>query len=84
MRYALALILALSVSACDAPDEPSYATNQQKRQELFQACLKALPAGPQTTHYNDWDEVVDSCESAAYYQSKYCYKNCPPEEKAKP
>jgi len=22
------------------------------------------------TKYNDWDEVVDSCENAAYYQSK--------------
>jgi hypothetical protein len=31
--------------------------------------MKALPAGPQATKYNDWDEVVGECESVAYYQS---------------
>lgn len=84
MKYALAIILALGVAACDPAPVEKTATNQQKRQELFQACLKALPAGPQTTHYNDWNEVVDSCDSAAYAQAQYCYKNCPPEERTKP
>lgn len=43
--------------------------DQCMRRELFQQCMKALPAGPQSTKYNDWDEVVGKCESVAYYQS---------------
>ena len=43
--------------------------DQCLRAELFQACLKSLPSGPQVTKYNDWDEVVSSCQSTSYYQS---------------
>lgn len=30
-------------------------------------CLRTAPAGPQSTKYNDWDEVVEACGSEAYY-----------------
>lgn len=43
--------------------------NQKLRREIFMHCLEKAPAGPQVTKYNDWSEVVDSCASAAYYQS---------------
>jgi len=39
------------------------------RREIFQQCMKALPAGPSATKYNDWDEVVAQCDSVAHYQS---------------
>lgn len=44
-------------------------TDQCMRREIFLQCLQALPAGPQASKYNDWDEVVGACDSAAYYQS---------------
>jgi hypothetical protein len=64
-----ALLILLVLSGCKVVDELS-GIDQCMRREIFQQCLKALPAGPQATKYNDWDEVVASCESAAYYQSK--------------
>ena len=39
------------------------------RREVFKECMKSLPAGPASTRYNDWDEVVKACEETAYYQS---------------
>ena len=48
--------------------EPSN-RDQCMRREIFQECMKALPAGPKATMYNDWNEVVAECESVAYYQS---------------
>jgi hypothetical protein len=35
-----------------------------------------LPAGPNSTVYNDWDEVVDSCRDTAYTLSYVCVENC--------
>lgn len=46
-----------------------YMPDQKLRAERFDACMKNLPAGPEKTHYNDWSEVVDSCETASYQQS---------------
>ena len=45
--------------------------DQCLRREFFQKCLAGIPDGPQelTAAANDWSEVVDSCSSAAYYQS---------------
>lgn len=45
-------------------------SDKAERQRIFKECMESLPDGPQTTHYNDWSEVVDSCDDAAYYQSK--------------
>lgn len=51
-----------------APEDKS-SNDQCLRAKLFEQCLKALPAGPQATKYNDWDEVVAKCEVAAYRHS---------------
>lgn len=64
------LVAAIAVAGCDAgPIAPAPVVDQCMRAELFQSCMKSLPAGPVATQYNDWDEVVDSCSSAAYYQA---------------
>lgn len=34
--------------------------------ELFQQCLAQAPAGPATTKYNDWEEVIETCHRTAY------------------
>lgn len=57
---AFALVAALA--GCDTRTE---AYDQCIRAELFQACLAAVPAGPQATKYNDWDEVVSECGTQA-------------------
>jgi len=40
------------------------------QREIFKECLESLPAGPISTHYNDWDEVVKECRKTAYSNSK--------------
>lgn len=73
---AVALVSVVSLlTACNPlPGTPAsdwqYIPDQAVRAELFQKCLSALPAGPVSTHYNDWSEVVDSCESSALLQSQ--------------
>jgi len=59
------LLTAVLAGGCTESTGP----DQCLRREIFQQCMKALPAGPQATKYNDWDEVVGMCESVAYYQS---------------
>lgn len=61
---AASLLIAALVVGCDqsAPD-------QCVRREIFLQCMGALPAGPQATKYNDWDDVVSTCDSVAHYQS---------------
>ena len=51
--------------------EPSKRPDQCMRQEIFKQCMASLPKGPQslTATGNDWDEVVNSCDSSAYRQS---------------
>ena len=36
----------------------------------FVECLKSLPAGPQSTKYNDWDDVVEECRRTAFFLAK--------------
>ena len=62
-------------------DPEDKASNDQcLRAKLFEQCLKSLPAGPQATKYNDWDEVVNQCEIAAYRHSfrkmRYIKEEC--------
>ena len=66
-RAIVGLLLLLSVG-CE-PITPTYIPDQCLRQQLFEKCLNLLPAGPQTTMYNDWDEVVKSCDHQSYYSS---------------
>ncbi len=77
MNRSIAIMAALIMLAgCDQVRPPK--PDQELRQKIFLACLNALPAGPQATMYNDWAEVVDSCESAAYYQSLQIGKKSQP------
>jgi hypothetical protein len=32
--------------------------------------MESLPAGPTSTKYNDWDEVVIECRKVAYHYSE--------------
>ena len=68
-------LIALLCSGCSL-DIESWETDQELRREIFKECMQLLPAGPQETKYNDWDEVVIKCDRVAYYQSRYCAKNC--------
>ena len=36
---------------------------------IFKECMNSLPAGPVSTHYNDWDDVVGACEKVAWHKS---------------
>ena len=65
MKAAILLVAAL-MSGCSA-DSPQ--VDQCMRTKLFESCMRSLPAGPVSTQYNDWAEVINECESAAYYQS---------------
>jgi hypothetical protein len=65
----LYLFACLLVIAGCGPNPEYPRPDQCLRAKLFQSCMAALPAGPVATKYNDWDEVVESCESAAYYQA---------------
>ena len=62
-----ASLLTAGLGGCanEDPQKP----DQCMRREIFMQCMAALPAGPQATRYNDWDEVVGKCENAAYFQS---------------
>lgn len=70
---------ALALAACEAeiPQEP--AARGILRIELQKQCLKNLPAGPNTTQYNDWDEVVAQCSTNSWYIANECkphYQEC--------
>ena len=65
MRTLLAVVAIIALAACEAPNGPDQCMRQQK----FDACMKALPAGPVSPHYNDWSEVVEACGTEAYRQS---------------
>lgn len=71
MKILITLLIALTLTACgDATYKPSApGPDQCLRAELFQSCLKSVPAGPNETKYNDWNEVVRECQYASYYQS---------------
>lgn len=64
-RASLACTLMLSLAACG--EAPTY--NQELRVQLFQDCLKAVPKGPEVSTFNDWNEVVQTCDNISYYQS---------------
>jgi hypothetical protein len=71
-RYWIALFLFITIfMGCNDPMHVcKRKSNQELRIELFQECLKLVRGGgPETVHYNDWDEVIKTCASTAYYQS---------------
>lgn len=73
-------MVAATLSACEplpgtAASDIQFLPDPAIRAQRFDACMKGLPAGPVSTHYNDWSEVVDSCEKAAHKQSLRMAKN---------
>ena len=73
MRYII--LLTMFLAACDhntvgVPPDRVVVTNQCLQREIFKECLSTLPAGPVSTKYNDWDEVVAECRHSAYYMSQ--------------
>lgn len=75
MRYVFALVITLLLVGC-MDDAPTYRQDPKLRQEIFFKCLAALPAGPQSTKYNDWDEVVNECGRQAEWMAKTCVTGC--------
>jgi hypothetical protein len=65
------LVLSLFLIGCS---EPTNGVDQCMRNDLFIQCLKTVPKGPDTSKYNDWDEVVKECQNASYYHSLRSYK----------
>lgn len=63
----IAVLLLLVGCAKDPDVPPTRVVDQEVRRKVFMACLEKAPAGPQSTKYNDWDEVVEACGSEAYY-----------------
>lgn len=66
MKYVLAALVLLLSACSQSPDR--LVSDQCLRVTLFQQCLAHLPAGPMSTKYNDWSEVVSECGSQSYYQ----------------
>lgn len=70
-------ILALAC-ACDPDDlDSAHDIDRCVNRETFDACMAALPEGPTRTHYNDWSEVVEVCESRAAHMSWRLKRNIP-------
>ncbi len=89
MNKLLIVMAVMALTACGkhSSDTTAYASdpddvivvNACLQRELFNECMKALPAGPQATKYNDWDEVVSQCRQGARYMSKRARRFVPPE-----
>lgn len=56
-----------------AKEAPRREERAAYRQAAFYSCMKSLPAGPVSTQYNDWDEVVSTCDNVSYYQMQTRY-----------
>jgi len=88
LKYVI-LLLAITLTACgkNASDTTAYAFDPEDvivvdsclHRELFNECMKALPAGPVATKYNDWDEVVKECRHGARYMAKRARRHVSPE-----
>lgn len=80
MKIAVLLVMAVALSACNEKvDKITWGTDQCLRAELFKTCLNNTPQGPQSAKYNDWDEVVSTCDNSAYYQSRRMVEHIKPE-----
>ena len=65
-KITLALLVGLALTACDpTPEQQQYARSTSLQQTSFKECVAAVPAGPQTTTFNDWAEVVSHCRDYA-------------------
>jgi len=75
MRALIFLFLLLLTGCGRGPEEPlnwmTAPSDPQVRAYAMHECLSASK-GPQSTHYNDWDEAIDSCNRYAVRVSSYC------------
>lgn len=71
MKTTMTILLAatLLLAGCEQPRGRFAPVEASKRIELFQQCMDGLPAGPEATKYNDWDEVVLACDKVATLQA---------------
>lgn len=67
MKITMLLALAVVLAGCDANLAPEL--DQEKFRETFQECMRVLPAGPSSAHYNDWSDVIVECRVYAYNAS---------------
>ena len=87
MKYAI-IMACIVLAGCQKTADGTMTTelkentsqiNQCIRTEVFFKCLSAVPAGPVSTKYNDWSEVVEECSSTANWISRRKYSTIPPE-----
>lgn len=64
----LLFLSVLLLTACNETKiiKENQVPDQCLRRELFNECMKSLPAGPVATQYNDWDDVVSECRNYAW------------------
>lgn len=70
MRNAAILTIALLAGCGEAPLKPE--PDGALRIALSRDCIATLPEGPKATHYNDWAEAVEQCDTNAYHQTNAC------------
>ena len=68
MKLLLILTIIVLLMGCEREFCQSMPDNTD-RQRIFKECMQLLPKGPEKTHYNDWDEVVEACDETAAYQA---------------
>jgi len=65
-----ASLLTVGLCGCSPSEPKKVISDQCLRQELFQKCMKLVPAGPRTVGTsNDWEEVVAECGNQSRYAS---------------
>ena len=81
MKKIMITLVAMLLAGCENERENAdfAVTDQCINVALFEKCMRLLPAGPQSTQYNDWDEVVESCRYAAVTQSQRMRRMVKPE-----
>lgn len=68
----------LATQGCDPDDLDSHhAYDRCVEREAFAECMSLLPAGPVSTHYSDWNEVVESCSERASWTAWRLKRNIP-------
>ena len=78
--FAIVVLMVALTGCVGGPSPPPTQINQCLRTDLFKQCMAELPRGPDHTHYNDWDEVVEECNEVSaqqsYRQTKFIPPNC--------
>ena len=72
----LVLLAALVMIGCNSSDRPVFDDDLKLEREIFMECLASVPKGPESTKYNDWDEVIMQCANVADTLSVKCVRNC--------